>query len=334
MKQDQKMRALQLVVLEDAFAGCRVALVGIPEPGPNEVLIRVKAAALNFVDLLMTRGAYQTKPPLPFILGSDLAGEIVSVGRDVTDLRIGEPVMGMKMTGAFAEYALLPREAVRQKPEAFSFGQAAAFGAAYYTAYHALVRRAAIKAGEWLLVQGATGGVGLAAVDIARHLGARIVAVSGSPAKAAQLQKDYCLPAVIGTGPSFKDSVMEVTGGHGVDVLLDPVGGEAFREGTRCMAFAGRYLVVGFTSGDIPSIAINYPLIKGFSIIGVRAGEHGRRFPEHGRGDREAVWKLAENGLLSPRIDAEYPLEQWRAGFERLAARDVVGRIILLPQEA
>jgi NADPH2:quinone reductase len=325
------MRALVVETLASDFAGCAVRDVPTPKPGPGEVLVRVKAASVNFPDLLMTRGEYQFKPPLPFTPGLDLAGEVAALGEGVTGWSLGDAVVGGARLGGFAEYALLSADALKPKPARLSFGEAAAYGAAYLTAYVALVRRARLEPGEWVLVHGAAGGVGLAAVDLAKALGARVIAASASDAKLAAIQALYAPDAVVNVTEGFKDKVKAITGGRGADVIYDPVGGNVFDESIRCIAFDGRLLVIGFTSGRIPTVSVNMPLIKGFSVMGVRAGEYSRQFPEKGRENAQAVWKMADEGVISPHVHAELPLDRWREAFELLAGRQVVGKAIIRP---
>jgi NADPH2:quinone reductase len=217
------------------------------------------------------------------------------------------------------------------KPAGLSFAQAAALRAAYLTAWVALVRRAVVVPGEWLLVHGAAGGVGLAAVDLARSLGLRTIAVASGEAKRAAITRAFAPEHVIEAGPGFRDKVLEITNGRGVDVVYDPVGGDVFDESTRCIAFAGRLLVIGFASGRIPTLAANIALIKGFSVIGVRAGEYGRRFPDLGRANVAAIRQLAEEGAIAPQVHAEVPLDRWRDAFAAMEDRAVVGRTVILP---
>lgn len=319
------MKALVVSALSPDLSG--TALIDVPEPqaAPGKVLIQVKAAALNFPDLLMTRGDYQLKPPLPFSPGMEIAGEVIAGD----GFQPGEAVVAGTRLGGFAERVLVDAAAVRRKPAHLSFGEAAGVGAAYLTAYVALVRLAKVEAGEWVLVHGATGGVGLAAVDLALSLGARVIATSRSPDKLAMLKQVYrveaCLPA---TG--FREPVKELTGG-GANVIYDPVGGDVFDESVRAIGFGGRLCVVGFTSGRIASISTNMPLIKGFSVIGVRAGEYGRQFPDKGRENQEAIWRLAEERRIRPRVHAEYALADWRAAFNAMQRSDMVGKIVLTP---
>lgn len=325
------MRALVVEALAPDFGGCAVREVPTPSPGPGEVLVRVRAASVNFPDLLMTRGEYQFKPPLPFTPGLDLAGEVAALGEGVTSLAVGDAVVGGARLGGFAQYAVLSDEALRPKPARLSFAGGAAYGAAYLTAYVALVRRARLEPGEWVLVHGAAGGVGLAAVDLAKALGARVIASSASDDKLAQVQALYAPDAVVNVTGGFRDRVKEITGGHGADVIYDPVGGDVFDESVRCVAFDGRLLVIGFTSGRIPTVSANMPLIKGFSVVGVRAGEYGRQFPEKGRENMEAVWRMADEGRIRPHVHTEVPLDRWREAFDLLAQRKVVGKAVITP---
>ena len=325
------MRALVVEALAPDFGGCAVREIPTPRPGPGEVLVRVRAASVNFPDLLMTRGEYQFKPPLPFTPGLDLAGDVAALGEDVTSLAVGDAVVGGARLGGFAEYAVLSANALKPKPERLSFAEGAAYGAAYLTAYVALVRRARLEPGEWVLVHGAAGGVGLAAVDMAKALGARVIATSASDDKLARVQALYDPDAVVNVTGGFRDRVKAITGGHGADVIYDPVGGDVFDESVRCVAFDGRLLVIGFTSGRIPTVSVNMPLIKGFSVMGVRAGEYGRQFPDKGRENSEAVWALANEGRIRPHVHAELPLDRWREAFDLLAQRKVVGKAVIEP---
>ncbi len=325
------MRALVVSELLPDFAGVAVEEVGSPTPGPGQVLVRVRAASVNFPDLLMTRGEYQLKPPSPFTPGMDVAGEVAALGEGVTSLKIGDAVVGGARLGGFAEYAVMEAISLNPKPERLSFAEAAAYPAAYLTAWVSLVRRAQLQPGEWVLVHGAAGGVGLAALDLARVLGARTIAASASDAKLAVIQREYAPDAVVNVTGGFREQVKAITGGRGADVIYDPVGGDVFDESVRCIAFDGRLLVVGFTSGRIPTVSVNMPLIKGFSVLGVRAGEYGRQFPERGRENMRAVYDLAVSGKIKPRVHAELPLAQWRDAFDLLATRQVIGKAVIRP---
>jgi NADPH:quinone reductase len=194
------------------------------------------------------------------------------------------------------------------------------------------VRRAQARPGEWLLVHGAAGGVGLAAVDLGKILGLKVIAASASDEKLAIVAEEYAPEATLNVaGGGFRDVVRQITGGRGADIIYDPVGGDVFDESVRCIAFNGRLLSIGFTSGRIPTLPVNMALIKGFSLMGVRAGEYGRQLPAEGRENAEAIWRLADEGVIRPRIDAEYPLERWREAFDSLAERRVVGKAVIRP---
>lgn len=321
------MRALQVSKLTDDLSGVGIAYCARPEPGARDVLIRVRAASLNYPDLLMTRGAYQMKPEPPFTLGGDLAGEVEAIGDSVTGIVPGDEVCAIGL-GAFADYAVYPQAMVSRKPATLSFPAAAAFGAAYLTAYVALVERGRLKAGEWVLIHGAAGGMGLAAVDLARALGARVIAASTSDEKLSEIDRLYAPDALLNTGDDFRERVKEITGG-GADVIFDPVGGDVFDESMRCIAFNGRLLVIGFTSGRIATLQTNHALIKGASIVGVRAGEYGRRFPDRRQRIVAKLLRLAEHGEIKPHVHAALPIEQWRDAFALMERRDSVGKIVL-----
>jgi len=319
------MRALVVERLAPNYAGCVLKEVDRPIPGPGEILVQIRAAAVNFPDLLQTRGEYQHKPPLPFIPGLEASGEVVEAGEGAA-FAPGDMVVGR---AGYAEYAIM-KEA-RSKPGNMGFSHAAAFGAAYLTAYVALVRRAEVKPGEWVLVHGASGGVGLAAVDLAKAMGCRVIAAGSSNQKLAVVAAGYAPDAVVDIHEGFKDAVKTITGGKGADVIFDPVGGDVFDESVRCIAFNGRLLTVGFASGRIPTLPVNLALIKQFSLMGVRAGEFGRQFPELGKENQQVIWRMAAAGRLTPRVHAELPLANWREAFDLLANREVIGKAIIRP---
>ncbi|MBP6362543.1 MAG: NADPH:quinone oxidoreductase family protein [Novosphingobium sp.] len=324
------MKALVVNALSADLSGVQLAEVPQPQRQPGQVLVRIRAASLNFPDPLMTKGEYQMKPALPFTLGLELAGEVLEADPD-GPLQPGDRVFGGQKTGTFAEYAALDATALRPIPDGMSFATAAALGAAYGTAYTALVELGGIKPGQWVLVHGATGGVGLAACDLAKALGARVIAASGSPAKLEALRAACQPDAVLLAQGKFREQVAEITGGALCDLVYDPVGGDVFDESTRCVAFGGKLLVVGFAGGRIADISTNIPLIKGFSVVGVRAGEYARRFPERGKAIRDAMLALAAEGRLTPHIDRVLPLDRWREAFAAMAAREIVGKVVLEP---
>ena len=322
------MRAVVCDRLSEDYSGTTIRDVALPEPGSGEVLVQVRAAGIAFPDLLMCRGEYQLKPPLPFTPGMDVAGTVAALGSGATAFRFGDAVAGSARFGSFAGFVKVPAAQLRPKPPGLSFAEAAAYQVAYLTAYVALVRRAALRPGETLLVHGASGGAGMAAIGLGKALGAQVIATTGSPAKSAALEAAGA-DHVLEVGESFREPVRELTGGRGADVIFDPVGGDLFDESVRCIAFDGRLLVIGFASGRIAEVATNMPLIKGFSVVGVRAGEYGRRFPERGRENLDAIWKLAAEGKTGIPIHAELPLEDFRSGFAMLNRREAVGKVVL-----
>ena len=324
------MRALVVSELSSDLSG--VGLQDLPEPArqPGHVLVKVHAASLNFPDLLMTQGKYQLKPDLPFVSGLELAGEVIEADPD-SGFSSGDRVFGGNKTGAFAELASLPERALRRLPSRLSYVEGAAMGAAYSTAYTGLVELCGLKEGQWVLVQGASGGVGLAAVDLAKTMGAKVIAASGVEAKLARIDALYRPDATILAEGRFREQVKEITGGKLCDIVFDPVGGDIFDESTRCVTFGGKLVVVGFTSGRIAEIATNIPLIKGFSIVGLRAGEYARHFPERGEVISQEIAKLAEAGRIKPAIDRTLPLSAWREGFEAMGDRRLVGKVVFEP---
>jgi NADPH2:quinone reductase len=323
------MRALVCTALSEDLSGVAYGQAAMPTPGAGEVLVRVHGASVNFPDLLMCQGRYQFRPHPPFTPGIDLAGEVVGLGPGASDLALGARVMGGARLGAFAQFCVAPASGLDPVPDGWSMEEAAAFPAAALTAYVALVRRARLEAGETLLVHGAAGGVGLACVMLGLALGARVLACASSPEKRAFLERLGVALALPATG--FREAALEATGGRGVDVVFDPVGGDVFDESCRVMAFDGRLLVIGFTSGRIASVASNIPLIKGFSIVGVRAGEYGRRFPERGAENRAAILAMAQAGKLRPHLHAVLPLAEGVEAMRLLRSRSVVGKVVLRP---
>jgi NADPH2:quinone reductase len=298
----------------------------LPPLAPGEVRVRMHAAAVNFPDILTVQGKYQHKPALPFTPGTEGAGEAIAVGEGVAHLRAGERVI-VGGIGCFAQEVQVAAAQLRPIPGGVDYDVAAGFTAAYLTAYVGLVRRAAIARGEWLLVHGAAGGVGLAAVDLGHALGARVIATASSEAKREFLKThgaDHVLPS-----SGFREAVKNLTGGEGANVIYDPVGGDVFDESTRCIAFDGRLLVVGFTSGRIPTVSVNIPLIKGFSVMGMRAGEYGRKFPEKGRENLAALDTMLAARELHPHVGAKFPLERAVDAMRMLEERRAVGKVII-----
>ena len=296
---------------------------------PNEVRVKVEAASVNFPDLLMTEGLYQYKPDIPFTLGMESSGTVIEVGDDVKSFTIDDSVIVSGKTGSFAEEIIAAEDLLRLKPDSLNWEQAASFTVAYLTAYVALVCRGKIESGESLLVHGAAGGVGLAAVDLGMHYGANVIATSASSSKREFLSSYGAHHVLPDSG--FKDKVKELTPYNGADIIYDPVGGDVFDESIRCIAWNGRLLVIGFTSGRIPSIGANMPLIKGFSVVGVRGGEYGRRDPEMGKKNLEEIDKLASEGKLNPHIHKTYSLDNTVDALNELRNRTVIGKVCIKP---
>ena len=324
------MKAFVCHEITEDLSGTGVADLPMPDPGPGEVRIRVRAASVNFPDVLVCQNKYQLKLEPPFVPGMDFSGDVDALGEGVERFARGDAVVGGVRFGAFAEYVTVPAEGLQAKPDTMSYAEAAAYPAAYLTAYVSLVRRGRLEAGETLLVHGASGGVGLAAVDVGKLLGATVIVTSGSDTKLEAL-KAYGADHVLNVRDGFRQQVKDLTGGRGANVIFDPVGGDVFDESTRCIAFDGRLLVIGFTSGRIAEVATNIPLIKGFSVVGVRAGEYGRQFPEKGRENIEMIWQWACAGKVRPRVHAELPLAEAREALALLERREVIGKVIVTP---
>lgn len=303
-------------------------------PGSGEVQIELKACAVNFTDLLMIQGKYQFKPPLPFAPGTEAAGDIVAVGEGVEDYTVGDRVvLGMRY-GGFAESVNVPAQSLKRIPGAMIYAKAAAYGSGYGTAYVGLVRRGNLAAGETLLVHGATGGIGMAAVDLGKKLGAKVIATGGRDDKLAVVAArgadhviNYTQPD--GTLGGFREEVKALTGGAGADVIFDPVGGDVFDESMRCINWNGRILTIGFTSGRWPQAPVNLILIKSISVIGVRAGEYGRRDPVRGRENAAALNAMLERGELDPHVCAGFPLEEAVPAMRMLQNRQAVGKVVI-----
>jgi NADPH:quinone reductase len=324
-------RAWMCTELAPDLSGLQLLPHPLPPPAPGEVAVRVRAAALNFPDLLMTEGKYQHKPPLPFVAGMECAGEVAAVGPGVTAFGIGDRVCFSGHGGAFTEALVAPAAALRPLPAGLDFAQGAAYGVAAITAWVALVRRGALQPGETLLVHGASGGTGLAAVRLGCFLGARVIATGSTAAKleAARAAGAQHLLVTAPGAQGLAAAVKGLTGGAGVDVVFDPVGGDLFDASVHCMAWGGRLLVVGFASGRIATLPTNLALIKGFSVIGVRAGEYGRRDPVRGEQNRQAIEALAARGVFTPLIGARFPFEQAKEAYRALAGRGVPGKVVI-----
>jgi len=322
------MRALRVHELSEDISVLKMDELELPRPGKGQVKLQLKACSINFPDILMVQGKYQFKPELPFSPGMEGAGIVLDVGEGVTHLKPGDEVVAGLRIGGFAEEAIAEASACRPIPKGMDFVKAAAYPAAYLTAYVALVIRGNLKAGETLLVHGASGGVGMAAVDVGKLLGATVIATGASNEKLAAV-KARGADHVLNVTEGFKDKVKDLTEGRGADVIYDPVGGDVFDESVRCIAWNGRLLIIGFTSGRIPSVGVNMPLIKGFSVVGVRAGEYGRRDPEAGKKNIETIDKWAAEGKIAPYVCATFPLEQAVDAMRMLQERKAVGKVVV-----
>ena len=323
-------RALVCSRLSNDLSGLTLEDLPVRAPGPGQVRARVRAASLNFPDLLMTQGGYQFKPELPFVPGLEGAGEVIEVGAGVEELKPGDAIMLHSKTGCLAQEMVLPASSARRMPQGLDFAQAAGFQAGAITAYVSLVRRANLQAGETLLVHGASGGVGMAAVQLGRHLGATVIA-TGSYESKLEVVRANGAHHTLELRHGFREQVKALTGGHGADVIFDPVGGDVFDESLRCIAWGGRLLVIGFVSGRIPTVPANIVLIKGISVLGVRAGEYGRRDPPKGAENIRAIDRLAGEGVFRPHIGARLRLDQAIDGLRMLAERRVVGKVVIEP---
>ncbi len=305
--------------------------VSDPSPGPGQVLIDTRAIGCNFPDILMVQGKYQVKPPLPFSPGHEIAGVVGAVGSGVTGFRRGDRVIANLEWGGYAEQAVTASARVYRIPDAMPFDEAAALFVVYQTGYCALVQRAALQPGEWLLVHGAAGGVGIAAVQIGKALGARVIATAGTPAKLDVARQAGADVLIDYRAEDWIERVKAVTGGEGADVIYDPVGGDVFDGSTKCIAFEGRILTIGFAGGRIPSLAINRVLLKNFSVVGVHWGYYQRRGSPLVQEWMDALLQLYDRGRIRPVIYRTYPLREAGAALHALAARESHGKVVLVP---
>lgn len=322
------MKAMRVHEISEDISILRMEDIDLPSPAHGELRVRMKACSINFPDILMIQGKYQYKPDLPFSPGMEGAGVIDAIGSGVEGFSVGDKVVTGMRCGGMAEYANVAAAATRHLPDGIDFITAAAYPAAYLTAYVGLVIRAHLQPGETLLVHGASGGVGLAAVDVGKLLGATVIATSASDEKLA-IVKSRGADHVINVNQGFREKVKELTHGEGANVIFDPVGGHVFDESARCIAFDGRLLVVGFTSGRIPTISVNMPLIKGYSILGLRAGEYGRKFPEAGRRNLETIDAWVAEGKIHPYVCATFPLAQAVDAMRVLQERRAIGKVVV-----
>ncbi|MFJ4441225.1 NADPH:quinone oxidoreductase family protein [Pseudomonas sp. NPDC089422] len=304
--------------------------VASPVPKKNEILLDVQAAGVNFPDTLIIEGKYQFQPPLPFSPGGEAAGVVAAVGERAGTFKVGDRVMALTGWGAFAEQVAVPFYNVMPIPEQMDFATAAAFGMTYGTSMHALKQRGQLQPGETLLVLGASGGVGLAAVEIGKAMGAKVIAAASSAEKLAVAKAAGADELIDYSQASLKEEIKRLTGGQGVDVIYDPVGGELFDQAVRGLAWQGRLLVVGFASGTIPQMAANLVLLKGAAVLGVFWGAFAQRQPEDNAANFRQLFAWHAEGKLKPLVSKTYPLAEAGAAIEELGQRRAVGKLVVL----
>ena len=300
-----------------------------PQPGPGQVLIAIKAASMNFPDILIVQNKYQMKPPLPFVPGSEYAGVVEAVGEGVSHLKLGQRVACLSGTGGFGTHTLAAAALCLPLPDAMSFEDAAAFIMTYATSHHALIDRAQLKAGETVLVLGAAGGVGTAAIQIAKAVGAKVIAAASTDEKCALCRQIGADATINYANENLRESLKTLTEGKGPDVVYDPVGGDLAEPAFRSIAWRGRYLVVGFASGPIPALPWNLALLKGASVVGVFWGDFARREPKANTAMLQelAGWYL--QGKIKPVIDRVMPMSDLMAAYAHMGSRGVRGKLVL-----
>ena len=301
-----------------------------PVPGAGEVLLEIKAASLNFPDILIVQNKYQMKPPLPFVPGSEYAGVVQALGAGVTHLKVGQSVACLSGTGGFATHTLAPAERCMPLPPGFSFVDAAAFIMTYATSHHALADRAQLKAGETVLVLGAAGGVGTAAIQIAKAMGAKVIAAASSDEKCALCKSIGADSTINYAKENLRDALKALTGGNGPDVIYDPVGGDFAEPAFRSIAWRGRYLVVGFAAGPIPALPFNLALLKGASIVGVFWGDYARREPKANAAMMAELAQWYGDGKIKPVIDSTMPMAELKAAYAHMGSRGVKGKLVMV----
>ncbi len=307
----------------------RVVELPDPVPASGQVVVEVRAAALNFPDLLVMQGRYQVQPELPFVPGAEGAGVVAAVGPGVDNVRVGDEVAFITVTGAFADKAVMPASAVLPKAPEHSFEEAAAFSLTYATSYYALKQRARLESGEKLLVLGAAGGVGAAAVQLGKAMGASVIAAAGSAEKLDFAELLGAEATINYAQEDLKSAIRVATDGTGADVVYDPVGGPYTEPALRATAWEGRYLVIGFAAGEIPSIPLNLALLKGLSIVGVFWGSWAERDPAANLQNFRELLAMVSRGVIAPQIMDVYPLEDFESAFGAISSRRALGKIVL-----
>jgi NADPH:quinone reductase len=300
-----------------------------PVPGPGQVLVDVHAAALSFMDTLMVGGNYQMRPALPFVPGSGAAGIVLAVGAGVERVGVGDRVACSHWHGGMAERMVAPESGVVKLPDSLGFETGSTVRYAYGTAHYALVARAQLRAGETAFVSGAAGSVGMAAIDVARHLGATVIAGTSSPGKGEMARRQGAAHAIDYSCEPVRDRLLELTQDRGVDVYVDTVGGSLFAAVSRAMAWGGRVLPIGFTSGEVPTLAMNLPLLKGYSVVGCYWGAWTEREPQSAQAADEQLFDAVAKGILRPRMPDVLPMSSFAEGLHRIASRQATTRIVL-----
>jgi NADPH2:quinone reductase len=324
---------MRAVVVERLVEPKDLRVVEAPEPElyPGGLAVDVKAAGCNFFDILMVQGRYQVKPPLPFVPGAEVAGVVSAVGAEVSDFRPGDRILASISVGAFAEQAIVPARAAWRMPEAMTFEEGAALPIVYPTSYAALVLRARLERGETLLVHAAAGGVGIAAVQIGKALGARVIATAGGEDKlrvAREAGADVCIDY---RNDGWVEQVKSATQGRGADVIYDSVGGDILDQSLKCIAWSGRLLVIGFAGGRIPEIKANRILLKNIAVVGLHWGAYATNEPARIPEVFDALFRLYERGAIRPVIGARYPLDRVADALEALGSRRTHGKVVLVP---
>lgn len=306
-----------------------LADVAAPEIQANEVLLDIHASAINFPDVLMIQGKYQSQPEFPFSPGGEVSGVISAVGADVSDYQIGDRVFAGTGHGGFAEQVAIKARALRLMPEKMPFSQAAGISTTYGTSYYALKQRANLQPGETLLVLGAAGGVGLAAVELGKAMGARVIAAASSAEKLAAAKAAGADELIDYSDGELKNKVKALTDNKGADVIYDPVGGELFNQCMRCINWYGRVLVVGFAAGDIPQLPINLVLLKSCQVVGVFYGAFSGRDPVAAEQNFKEIMTMYTDGKINPLIGASYPLEDYAPALRCLMNREAIGKVVV-----
>ena len=302
-----------------------------PQPGPGQVALDVQAAGVNFPDVLIIQGKYQFKPELPFTPGSELSGVVRAVGDGVTAFKPGDKVIAFCSTGAFAEQVVVPQQALMPMPPGMDFDTAAAITLTYGTSHHGVVDRAQLKEGETMLVLGAAGGVGLAAIEIGKALGARVIAAASSDEKLSVCREHGADATINYSTEDLREAIKAATGGKGPDVIYDPVGGIYAEPAFRSIGWRGRYLVVGFANGEIPKLPLNLTLLKGASLMGVFWGEFAKREPKANMAAMRQLMGWMAEGKVRPRISGRYSLADVPLALNDMAARKVTGKVVIQP---